>query len=121
MKSMTSIFICVALVLLSISVFAPANGTVVATQNHNLHSSTSTTYQETMHEHARNCAAACGVEDRNQRQKLTINRVRKEPEKPKNQLAQPNASHNQHTDNKFRTVFIAQENTSYLKYAHLIL
>ena len=120
-NSMNSFFFRATLLLLVLTTFALTSSPVYATQNRDMHN-TAAMSQEMSHEHIRDCAAACGVMDRSESRKLNVNQSRKEKEKLFDNppvVEQDPASI--YLSYKFRTVFMAQKNNSYLRYALLRL
>jgi hypothetical protein len=119
-KEMTSIFTRALLVLLMLFTFTISSTPVNASQNHDVHAAAMS--QDVIHEHIRDCAAACGIAERSESRKLNVNQRKKEKELEPEQDPYPiNTRNYQYPTYKFRTVFLEQKNTSYLRFAQLRL
>ncbi len=117
----TSLFIRALLVLLMLFTFAVSSSSVNASQNHDVHTA-AMSQQDMQHEYMRECAAACGFVERNESRTLNINQRKKEKELDPEQESYPlNIRNYRYQAYKFRTVFIEQQNSSYLRFAQLRL
>jgi hypothetical protein len=109
------------LVILTLFVLMLTSSPVTAAQDHEMHNSASMS-QEMMHEHIRDCAAACGVAERSESRKISVNQRKKQREiEPKNDAISPSEDTFHYNEHKYRDVFKEPKNDIYLRFAQLRL